>query len=75
LSNNIHLDGEKSDVAYLRLPDHPGAGKAAVVSKSLKLREFLRKNEHMEFLELLGEIEVIFDIDENEHVVGIEILT
>ncbi|MCG8417975.1 MAG: DUF2283 domain-containing protein [Proteobacteria bacterium] len=63
-----NTDDDDSDdelVAYLRLPGHPGPGAAGCVAKTIRL------------FELIGEYsgpEINLDFDENNQLIGIEIL-
>lgn len=60
----LKISEDDEDVAYLILPDHPGAGVSGVVKKQVRLHNFL---------EYVGP-DIYFDFDENGKLIGIEIL-
>ena len=60
----LQVSPDDEDVAYLRLPSHPG-GETCKMSKSLRLRDLLGAYEGPD---------VVLDFDERSVLVGIEIL-
>ena len=60
----LQISQDDEDVAYLKLPDHPGS-RSGVVKKTVRLRE------------VLGEYtgpDLNFDFDESNVLIGVEIL-
>jgi hypothetical protein len=67
MANKIKLDvsGGEGNVGYVMLPDHPGAGTPNVTKKQVRLRNL--------YPDYKG-ADLYFDFDENNTLLGIEIL-
>jgi|GEM_PF-4488395 len=57
---------EKEGVGYLKLPNHPGRGVAGCSKRTVDMRDLDAS---------LGGPQLIFDVDEHDRVIGIEILS
>ena len=67
--NKIELTGDfnkKSGSSYLRLPLHPGRGTVGCVKRSVRLCDAIEYNHK--------ELEISLDFDEDDRLIGIEIL-
>jgi uncharacterized protein YuzE len=62
---NLKISEDDPDVAYLRLPDHPGAGTPNIVSKQITLGELVKGYKGPA---------VYLDFDNDGKLIGIEIL-
>lgn len=67
LENKIELkvSEDDSDIAYLRLPDHPGIGIPNVVAKQVCLREIIQSYKGPD---------IYLDFSQDGKLIGIEIL-
>ena len=61
---NLRVSEDDSDVAYLKLPGHPGES-SGVVKRTVSLRDLLANYEGPDLM---------FDFDDNNVLIGIEIL-
>lgn len=61
----LKVSKDDPDVAYLKLPEHPGSGKYGIVSKQIRL---------LELIEEYKGPDIYLDIDKNGVLIGIEIL-
>lgn len=61
---SLEISEDDTDVAYLRLPGHPGAGSVGAVKKTIRLHDLLAYSGPDIYLEL----------DESGHLIGAEIL-
>ena len=61
----LEISQDDSDTAYLYLPDHPGKGKHAVVTKQVRLFDVIKN---------YNGPDVYIDIDDAGKAIGIEIL-
>ena len=60
----LEISADDEDVAYLRLPQHPGSGLSGIVAKQVRLRELL---------EFKGP-DIHLDLDPEGRLIGIEVL-
>lgn len=56
---------DELEAGYVYLPDHPGPGTPGCVARSIDI---------FELDERLRGLQIILDVDENDRVIGIEIL-
>lgn len=71
----VQLDGNKRNVFYVYLPNHPGDEIPSVVSSSLRLRDLFVQIDRPDLLQLLGDADMILDCGEDGKLIGVEILT
>lgn len=61
----LKVSDDDHDVAYVSLPDHPGAGTSGCVKKTLRLLEHIPDYEGAD---------IMLDFDADNRLIGIEIL-
>jgi len=61
----LTISSDDSSVGYLRLPQHPGRDKKGVVKRTVELADIIGSYQGPD---------LIFDFDENDTLIGIEIL-
>lgn len=61
----LKVSDDDPDVAYVSLPDHPGAGAAGCVKKTLRLLEVIPEYKGAD---------IMLDFDADNRIIGIEIL-
>lgn len=61
---SLEISEDDADVAYLRLPGHPGTGSVGAVKKTIRLHDLMAYSGP----------DIYFDFDELGHLIGAEIL-
>lgn len=61
----LKISEDDPDVAYLKLPDHPGAGTPDVVAKTVRLLEVIQNYK---------DPDIYLDFGHDEKLIGIEVL-
>ncbi len=72
--NYVHLNDPDNDFFYVALPKHPGRVTPGCVSKNVRLRDVFSEIGRDDLISMLGEADIILDIDKDNALIGIEIL-